>query len=106
MEGKGEIIIYESPGKGLEIQVRLDNDTLWLSQRLMAELFEKDTDTIGLHIKNIFAEGELDESSTAEFFSVVQKEGKRKVSREIKFYNLDLILSVGYGVNSKKGTQL
>ena len=105
MENKGEILIYESTDNSLEIQVRFENETIWLSQRLMAELFEKDTDTIGLHIKNIFAEGELEEKPTTEFFSVVQAEGKRQVSRQVKFYNLDVILSVGYRVNSKRGTQ-
>jgi death-on-curing family protein len=105
MENKGEIVIYENQNRNYEIQVRLENDTLWLSQRLMAELFEKDTDTVGLHIKNIFSEGELSEESTTEFFSVVQTEGKREVERKVKFYNLDVILSVGYRVSSKKGTQ-
>lgn len=76
MENKGEMLIYESTDNNLEIQVRLENETIWLSQRLMAELFEKDTDTIGLHIKNIFTEGELEEKPTTEFFSVVQAEGK------------------------------
>ena len=69
----------------------------------MAELFDKDSDTIGLHLKNIFKSGELDELSTTEFFSVVRMEGKRKVKRRIKFYNLDAIISVGYRVNSKRG---
>ena len=82
MEGKGEITIYETPDKRLDIQVRLENETLWLSQKLMADLFEKDTDTIGLHIKNIFSEGQLNEKTTAEVFPVVQTEGKRLVSRK------------------------
>jgi prophage maintenance system killer protein len=105
METKGEILLYEDAQKGLEIQVRLENETLWLSQKMMATLFEKDSDTIGLHLKNIFKEGELDENSTTEFFSVVQNEGKRQMRRDVKFYNLDAILSVGYRVNSKRGTQ-
>ena len=105
MENKGEILIYQNPNNDFEIQVKLEQDTIWLSQKLMAELFEKDSDTIGLHIKNIFKEKELSENSTTEFFSVVQKEGKREVERKIKFYNLDVILSVGYRVSSKKGTQ-
>ena len=71
----------------------------------MAELFEKDTDTIGLHIKNICSTNELDEKSTTEDFSVVQKEGNRSVKRTIKHYNLDMIISVGYRVNSRRGTQ-
>ena len=71
----------------------------------MAALFEKNTDTIGLHIKNIFSTEELDNKSTTEEYSVVQMEGGREVKRKIKFYNLDLIISVGYRVNSKRGTQ-
>lgn len=105
MESKGEVLIFESPENGLDIQVRLENDTLWLSQRLMAELFEKDSDTIGLHIKNSYTEGELEEEGTTELFSVVQTEGSRQVTRQVKFYNLDVIISVGYRVNSKRGTQ-
>jgi prophage maintenance system killer protein len=105
MQTKGEMLLYEDAQKGLEIQVRLENETLWLSQKRMATLFEKDSDTIGLHLKNIFKEGELDENATTEFFSVVQNEGKRQINRDIKFYNLDAILSVGYRVNSKRGTQ-
>ncbi|WP_236979653.1 virulence RhuM family protein [Membranihabitans maritimus] len=101
---KGEIEIYKSE-TGAEIHVKLEQDTLWLSQRQMAELFEKDTDTIGLHLKNIYAEGELDEQATTEKYSVVQKEGNRNVRRKIQFYNLDAIISVGYRVNSKRGTQ-
>jgi len=105
MENKGEIILYQSPETGFEVQVRLEQETVWLSQKLMAQLFEKDTDTIGLHIKNIYNENELLEAATTEYFSVVQQEGDRKVGRNIKFYNLDMIISVGYRVNSKRGTQ-
>jgi hypothetical protein len=100
-----QIIIYQTTDGQTAIDVKLENETIWLSQKLMAELFEKDSDTIGLHIKNILQEGELDEESTTELFSVVQQEGARSVNRNIKFYNLDMILSVGYRVNSKKGTQ-
>ena len=71
----------------------------------MSELFDKDSDTIGLHLKNIYKSGELDLSSTAEKYSVIQKEGDRNVKRNIQFYNLDAIISVGYRVNSKKGTE-
>ncbi len=100
-----DIIIYQSAGEATEIQVRLESDTIWLSQKQMAELFEKDTDTIGLHLKNIFQTGELVERSTTEEYSVVQKEGNRNVKRSIKHYNLDAIISVGYRVNSVRGTQ-
>ncbi|GAB3014015.1 RhuM family protein [Niabella terrae] len=101
----GEIVIYQARDGQTAIDVKFENQTLWLSQRMMSDLFEKDSDTIGLHIKNIFIDGELLEEGTTEFFSVVQKEGKRNVTRKVKFYNLDVILSVGYRVNSKKGTQ-
>ncbi len=101
---KERVVIYQTD-KGPEIQVTLENETLWLSQRVMGELFEKDSDTIGLHIKNIFSEGELDKDSTTEVFSVVQKEGNRTVKRNVIHYNLDVILSVGYRVSSKRGTQ-
>lgn len=100
-----EVEIYQSNDNQIEIRVQFDNETVWLSQKQMAELFVKDTDTIGLHLKNIYVEEELEENATTEFFSVVQTEGKREITRKIKFYNLDAILSVGYRVNSKRGTQ-
>lgn len=100
-----QIIIYQAKNGKPAIDITLENGTIWLTQKLMAKLFEKDSDTIGLHIKNILEDGELEEISTTEFFSVVQQEGKRNVRRRLKFYNLDMILSVGYRVNSKKGTQ-
>jgi prophage maintenance system killer protein len=100
-----QIVIYKTENGETVIDVKLKNETIWLTQKLMSELFEKDSDTIGLHIKNIINEAELDEKSTTELFSVVQQEGKRSVKRNLKFYNLDMILSVGYRVNSKKGTQ-
>ncbi|MCF8305496.1 MAG: virulence RhuM family protein [Ignavibacteriales bacterium] len=103
MENKIEI--YRTADDQTEVIVQFDENTVWLSQKQMAELFVKDTDTIGLHLKNIYSESELNELSTTEFFSVVQKEGKRSVQRRIKFYNLDAIISVGYRVNSKRGTQ-
>ncbi len=98
-----EIKIYKTPDGKTSIEVKLKKDTVWLSQRQMAELFEKDSDTIGLHLRNIYKSGELDESSTTEKYSVVRQEGSRKVKRQIKFYNLDAIISVGYRVNSKRG---
>lgn len=103
---KNEIILYSPDELTEHIEVRIDSDkeTIWLTQKQMGVLFDKDTDTIGLHLKNIYLEQELDENSTTELFSVVQKEGNRNVKRSIKFYNLDAILSVGYRVNSKRGT--
>lgn len=100
-----QIIIYKSEDNLVEVQVHFDGETVWLTQRQMASLFDKDSDTIGLHLKNIYRDGELEESSTTEKYSVVQMEGKRKVKRTLTHYNLDAILSVGYRVNSKKGTQ-
>lgn len=98
-------IVFKPEGGNITIEVKFQNETIWLSQKQMAALFDKDSDTIGLHLKNIYKEGELVENSTTEFFSVVQKEGERSVERNVKFYNLDAIISVGYRVNSKKGTQ-
>ena len=100
-----QIEIYQSGDGQTQIQVRLEQDTIWLSQAQMAELFGKDSDTIGLHLRNIYKSNELDKPATTEESSVVQKEGKRQVRRKIMFYNLDAIISVGYRVNSKKGTR-
>ena len=80
-------------------------ETVWLTQKQMSALFDKDSDTIGLHLKNIYKEHELEESVTTEESSVVQTEGKRSVHRKVRFYNLDAIISIGYRVNSKRGTQ-
>ncbi|MHC1705044.1 MAG: RhuM family protein [Tenuifilaceae bacterium] len=102
---ESDIRIYQSDDGQTEVQVKFDNETVWLSQKQMAQLFDKDTDTIGLHLKNIFESGELDELSTTEESSVVQKEGKRNIKRHLKLYNLDAIISVGYRVNSKRGIQ-
>jgi prophage maintenance system killer protein len=98
-----EIAIYQSP-KG-DVEVRVGHDTVWLNQRQMSELFDTSTDNIGLHLKRIYADGELSEAATTEESSVVQPEGRRRVTRKLKFYNLDAIISVGYRVNSKKGVQ-
>ncbi len=100
---ESEIKIYKTPDGKTSIEVKLEKDTVWLSQKQMAELFDKDSDTIGLHLRNIYKSGELDKNSTAEKYSVVQKEGNRNVKRQINFYNLDAIISVGYRVNSKRG---
>jgi len=100
---KSEIKIYKTPDGKTSIEVKLEKNTVWLSQKQMAELFDKDSDTIGLHLKNIYKSGELEEFSTTEKYSVIRQEGKREVKRQIKFYNLDAIISVGYRVNSKRG---
>jgi hypothetical protein len=100
-----QIIIYQVSDSEATIDVQLTEDTVWLSQRQMAELFNKDADTIGLHIRNIFKEGELEAGATTEESSVVQEEAGRRVSRTIRRYNLDVIISVGYRVKSQRGTQ-
>ncbi len=101
----GEIILYSAPDGTIELDVKLERETVWLSQKQMALLLDKDTDTIGLHIRNAYKEGELEESATTEDSSVVQKEGGRTVHRPVRFYNLDVVISVGYRVKSKRGTQ-
>lgn len=100
-----EVLIYEAENGQTRVDVRLDAETVWLTQRQMGELLDTSTDNISLHLKNIFADSELDEVATTEDFSVVQKEGGRSVSRRLKHYNLDVIISVGYRVNSKRGVQ-
>ncbi|PLX93334.1 MAG: death-on-curing protein [Desulfuromonas sp.] len=100
-----KIVLYQSDDGKASLEVRLEQETVWLSQKQMAELLDKDTDTIGLHIRNIYKEGELEPDATTEQSSVVQNEGGREVRRKLKFYNLDVIISVGYRVKSQRGTQ-
>ena len=101
---KGEIVIYQSKD-GPKLDVRLEKETVWLTQKQMALLFDKGIPTINEHIKNIYKEGELEEKSTIRKFRIVQEEGGRQVERDIDFYNLDVIISVGYRVKSLRGTQ-
>ncbi|MFP1681011.1 virulence RhuM family protein [Alloalcanivorax sp. C16-1] len=98
-----DIVIFEE-GAG-PVEVRLEGETLWATQGQMAELFDTSTDNIGLHLKNIYADAELDESATTEDFSVVRQEGKRQVRRRLKHYNLDAVISVGYRVSSRRATR-
>ncbi len=102
---QSEIIIFQTKDGKQAVEVHLKSETLWLTQRKMSELFDTSTDNVGLHLANIFSDGELEEDATTEDFSVVQIEGNRKVTRVLKHYNLDAILSVGYRVNSKRGVQ-
>ena len=102
---ESKIEIYKTEDGQTKIDVKFDNKNVWLTQKQMALLFDKDSDTIGLHLKNIYKSGELEELSTTEESSVVQQEGKRQVKRKVKIYNLDAIISVGYRVNSKRGIQ-
>ena len=99
------IKIYQAEDGKTKIDVKLKNDTVWLSLNQLSELFQRDKSVISRHIKNIFNEKELDKKSTVAKFAIVQKEGKREVVREIEHYNLDVIISVGYRVKSKRGVQ-
>ena len=100
-----QFLLYNTPDENIKVNVIVKDETLWLTQKAMAELFDCSTDNISLHLKNIYNDGELNEISTVEEFSVVQREGNRDVRRKTKFYNLDAIISVGYRVNSQKATQ-
>lgn len=100
-----KIVIYRTADGQTTVDVRMDGDTVWLSQAQMAELFQTDRTSILRHIKNIYKTGELEENPTCAFFAQVRTEGKRTVTRQIPYYNLDMIISVGYRVNSLRGTQ-
>ncbi len=100
-----EILIYKSNEHTSSIEVKLDDETVWLSQTQMVELFEATKQNISLHINNVFRERELDKNATVKEYLTVQKEGNRNVKRKVSFYNLDVIISVGYRVKSKRGTQ-
>ena len=97
-----EFLIFERQTHDKGIQVRFENGDLWLTQKAMSELYDCTTDNISLHLKNIYNDYELNKNSTTEEFSVVQKEGNREVKRNILYYNLDAVISVGYRVNSDK----
>lgn len=100
-----EFLIFQIEGKEDGVQVMYHDETVWCTQKAMAQLFDCSTDNIGLHLKNIYETGELTQEATTENFSVVQNEGERQVNRKLKFYNLDAIISVGYRVNSTRATQ-
>ena len=102
---KGQILLYQTPDGESRIEVRLQGETVWLNLEQMAELFQRNKSTISRHIKNVFEEGELQPNTTVAFFATVQMEGKRKVERDIAYYNLDMIISVGYRVHSYRGVQ-
>lgn len=101
----GQIILFQTQGGETKIEVRLSNETVWLTADQMAELFQRERSTIQRHIKRIYDERELTADSTCAFFAQVQTEGKRQVERKIPIYNLDMIISVGYRVNSHRGVQ-
>ena len=100
-----QFLIYRSAEDEVSISPLLKNETVWLTQKNMAELFDCSSDNISLHLQNIYADGELMENATTEEISVVRQEGDRQVTRKLKFYNLDAIISVGYRVNSRRATQ-
>ena len=102
---KGQILLYQTPDGESKIEVKLQDDTVWLSLDQMAELFQRNKSTISRHIKNVLEEGELLADSTIANFATVQNEGKRHVERQITYYNLDMIISVGYRIHSYRGVQ-
>jgi prophage maintenance system killer protein len=102
MTEDAELVIFQEAGQPVEVRLDARRDTVWLSQRQMADLFETSADNVSLHLKNIFADGELSKDATTEDSSVVRQEGKRRVQRKVKQYNLDAIISVGYRISSKR----
>ena len=104
MDNKGEIILYQ-PDSEVKLEVRLEEETVWLTQTQMADLFNSSKQNISLHINNIYQEGELEQEATVKNYLTVQKEGNRNVKRNITYYNLDVVISVGYRVKSIRGTQ-
>lgn len=105
MPNELQFILYNIDKEDIKVKVAIKDETIWVTQRGMAELFDCTSDNISLHLKNIYADGELSEISTTEDFSVVQSEGSRQVTRSVRFYNLDAVISVGYRVNSHRATQ-
>ncbi|MES2264419.1 MAG: virulence RhuM family protein [Pseudomonadota bacterium] len=105
LQPSGEFLLYETDDGRTRVECRFVEDTLWLTQALMAELFQKDVRTINEHLQNIYDEGELDPEATIRKFRIVRQEGSRQVNRNIDHYNLDAILAVGYRVRSARGTQ-
>ena len=105
MNQKTELVIFESQNSDIKLKVNVDNETVWLSQNQMTQLFDTTKQNISLHLSNIFKEGELDKNSSVKEYLTVQKEGERQVSRNTKYYNLDVIISVGYRVKSQRGVE-
>lgn len=101
----GEILVYEAPDGSAQVDVRLDQQTVWLNQEQMAELFGRERSVVTKHIRNVFKEGELAPKATSAKFAQVRSEGGRTVTRDVDHYNLDVIISVGYRVKSQSGTQ-
>lgn len=104
MDLNNQIIIYQTEDGQTQVDVRMENDTVWLTQTQMVELFQTTKQNVSLHVGNVFKDGELEQKSTVKEYLTVQKEGERKVTHKVKCYNLDVIISVGYRVKSKRGT--
>ena len=104
-ESKGQIILYQTQDGECKVEVTLKDDTVWLTADQMSELFQRNKSTISRHIKNVFEEGELSSDSTVAYFATVQQEGDRYVERNLVYYNLDMIISIGYRVKSYRGVQ-
>jgi hypothetical protein len=102
---RGEIVLYQGQDGTVELDVRLERESLWLSLNQIAALFERDKSVISRHLRNVYATAELDRVATVAFFATVQDEGGRTVERQVEYFNLDAIISIGYRVNSKRGTQ-
>lgn len=105
IENRGEIIIYRAEDNTVQLDVRMENETVWLSQQQMVQLFNSTKQNISLHIGNIFREGELQKEATVKEYLTVQTEGNRQICRKVLYYNLDVIISVGYRVKSQRGVQ-
>lgn len=104
-ESRGDMVIYQAPDGSVELDVRLEKESIWLNLNQLAKLFDRDKSVISRHLRNVFQEGELERETTVAKNATVQMEGDRKVTRQVDYYNLDAIISVGYRVNSKRGTQ-
>jgi len=101
----GEVVLYRAPDGTIALDVHLEKETIWLNLNQMADLFERDKSVISRHLNSVFKEKELERNATVAFFATVQKEGGRMVSRQVEYFNLDAIISVGYRINSKRGTK-
>ena len=101
----GQFLVYQTEDGKLKIDVRFEGETVWLTQQHMAELFQTTVPNVSMHIRNVFAEGELQPAATVKESLIVRQEGSRSVQRSVEFYNLDVIISVGYRVKSHRGTQ-
>ena len=102
---RGEVVVYEAPDGEVALDVRLEQETVWLTLHQMAELFERDLSVVSRHIRNAYREGELEREATFAKYATVRREGGRRVVRQIDHFNLDVIISVGYRVKSLRGTQ-